>query len=128
MQKDSTRVLVGILAGVALVAALTMPGYAHHGWGGNEERESTLTGTLESPVSLAGPHATMKLRVNGQVWDITLAPSGRTAAAGLTEKVIPVGSTVTVVGHRNKTTNRFEMKTERVTYNDRVYAVYPNQH
>ena len=128
MQKCSTRVLVGILTGVALVAALTMPGYAHHGWGGNEEGESTLTGTLESPVSLAGPHATMKLRVNGQVWDITLAPSGRTAAAGLTEKVIPVGSTVTVVGHKNKTANRFEMKTERVTYNDRVYAVYPNQH
>ena len=60
MQKDSTRVFVGILAGVALVAALSVPGYAHHGWGGNEEQETTLTGTLETPVSLAGPHATMK--------------------------------------------------------------------
>ena len=128
MQKDSTRAFVGILAGVALVVTLSMTGYAHHGWGGNEEQESTLTGTLETPVSLAGPHATMKVRVNGQVWDITLAPSGRTSGAGLTEKVIPVGSTVTVVGHKNKTANRFEMKTERVTYNNKVYAVYPNLH
>jgi hypothetical protein len=128
MQKDSTRAFVGILAGVALLVALSMPAYAHHGWGGNEEQESTLTGTLEAPVSLAGPHATMKLKVNGQVWDVTLAPSGRTAGAGLTENVIPVGSTVTIVGHKNKTANRFEIKTERVTYNDKVYAVYPNQH
>jgi hypothetical protein len=78
MQKDFTRVSVGILAGVALVVALSIPGYAHHGWGGNSEQETELTGTLEAPVSLAGPHATMKLRVSGQVWDITLAPSAET--------------------------------------------------
>ena len=128
MQKDFTRVSVGILAGVALVAALSIPGYAHHGWGGNSEQETEMTGTLEAPVSLAGPHATMKLRVDGQVWDVTLAPSGRTAGAGLKEGIIPVGATVTVVGHKNKTANRFEIKTEKVTWNDRVFAVYPNQH
>lgn len=128
MRKYSLRMFVGILAGVALMLTASMPGYAHHGWGGNEEQETQLTGTLEVPVSLAGPHATMKLRVDGQVWDITLAPSGRTAGAGLKEGVIPMGATVTVVGHRNKTANRFELKTERVTYNDTVYAVYPNRH
>jgi hypothetical protein len=128
MQKDFTRVSVGILAGVALVVALSIPGYAHHGWGGNSEQETELTGTLEAPVSLAGPHATMKLRVSGQVWDITLAPSGRTAGAGLKEDIIPVGATVTIVGHRNKTANRFEMKTEKVTWNNRTFAVYPDRH
>jgi len=87
-----------------------------------------LTGTVEVPVSLAGPHATMKVRANGQVWDITLAPSNRTAGAGLKEGIIPVGATVTVVGHKNKTANRYEMKTEKVTWNGKVFAVYPDLH
>jgi len=128
MHKQSTRVSVGILAGVALAFALSVPGYAHHGWGGNAEQETSMTGTLEAPVSLAGPHATMKLRVDGQVWDITLAPSGRTSGAGLKEGIIPLGATVTVVGHKNKTANRFEMKTEKVTWNNQTFAVYPDLH
>ena len=128
MQKYSTRVSTGILAGVALVVALSIPSYAHHGWGGNSEQETEMTGTLEAPVSLAGPHATMKIRVNGQVWDITMAPSARTERAGLKENTIPLGATVTVVGHKNKTANRFEMKTEKVTWNNKVFAVYPDLH
>jgi hypothetical protein len=128
MQKQSTRLSLGIFASVALVAALSIPLTAHHGWGGNSDQESEMTGTLEVPVSLAGPHATMKIRVNGQVWDITMAPSARTERAGLKEGVIPVGATVTVVGHKNKTANRFEMKTEKVTWNNRVFAVYPDLH
>ena len=127
MQKQSTRLTLGILATIALVAALSVPAFAHHGWGGNSDQQSELTGTLEVPVSLAGPHATMKIRVDGQVWDITLAPSNRTANAGLKEGVIPVGDTVTVSGHKNKTPNRFEMKTERVTWNGKVFAVYPDR-
>ena len=101
---------------------------AHHGWGGNSDQETELTGTLEVPVSLAGPHATMKLLVNGQVWDITLAPPARAQRAGLTEGIIPVGATVTVVGHRNLTAGRFEMKTEKVTWGNRVFNVYPDRH
>jgi hypothetical protein len=127
MRKQLTRLTLGILATMALVAALSVPAFAHHGWGGNSDQQSELTGTLEVPVSLAGPHATMKVRVDGQVWDITLAPSNRTASAGLKEGVIPVGATVTVSGHKNKTPNRFEMKTERVTWNGKVFAVYPDR-
>jgi hypothetical protein len=128
MQTTSSKTFIGLLAGAALVVALSTPGFAHHGWGGNAEQESEMTGTLEAPVSLAGPHATMKLRVNGQVWDITMAPSARTERAGLKEGIIPLGATVTVVGHKNKTANRFEMKTERVTWNNKVFAVYPDLH
>ena len=129
MQKPSIRLCLGILASVTLVVvALSIPAYAHHGWGGNSDQETEMTGTVEAPVSLAGPHATMKIRVNGQVWDITMAPAGRTAGAGLKEGVIPVGATVTVTGHKNKTANRFEMKTEKVTWNNRVFAVYPDLH
>ncbi len=79
-------------------------------------------------MSLAGPHATMKVRVDGQVWDITLGPAARTTRAGLREGIIPMGATVTLVGHKNMTPNRFEMKTEKVTWNNQVFDVYPNRH
>jgi hypothetical protein len=124
-----SRLSLGLLTGVALIVALAAPAIAHHGWGGNAEEETTLTGTLAAPLSLAGPHGTFKLRAaDGQVWDITLAPPGRTSGAGLKEGVIPVGATVTVKGHRNKTANRFEMKTEAVTWNNKTFEVYANLH
>ena len=125
MQKRSRRLF---FSSFALVAVLSIPMQAHHGWGGNSDQETQLTGTLEVPVSLAGPHATMKIKVNGQVWDITLAPPARTERAGLKEGIIPVGATVTVLGHRNKTASRFEMKTEKVTWGDKVFNVYPDLH
>jgi hypothetical protein len=70
----------------------------------------------------------MKVRsADGQVWDLTLAPPPRTSSAGLKEGVIPVGAKVTVHGHRNRDKNRFEVKTERVTWNGKVYNVYPDR-
>ena len=108
-------------------ALSVMPVAAHHGWSGNGDEEFELTGTVESGVSLAGPHATMKIRAEGQVWDITLAPAARTERAGLKEGVIPVGAQVTVHGHRNKDGKRYEIKTERVTWNGRTFNVYPDR-
>ena len=95
MQKPSTRLSLATFAGVALVAALAVPAHAHHGWGGNATEESELTGTVEL-LSVSGPHATMKLRVGEQLWDITLAPPARAQRAGLRANVIPIGATVTV--------------------------------
>ena len=116
------------VAAIALATAFFVaPLAAHHGWGGQSQQEFELTGVVETPVSLAGPHGTMKVRAEGQVWDITLAPPNRTSAAGLKEGVIPVGATVTVHGHRNSDPKRFEVKTERVTWNNRVFAVYPDR-
>ena len=117
------------LALVAVLAVLSVPVVAHHGWGGQSEQETTLTGTLAAPVSLAGPHATMKIKTSdGQVWDITMAPPARTAGSGLKEGIIPLGATVTVKGHRNETANRFEMKTEVVQWNNKTFAVYGDRH
>jgi hypothetical protein len=116
-----------LAAGLSALALSALPAFAHHGWGGNAAQEFELTGTLESPVSLSGPHATMKIRAQGQVWDITLAPSARTSRAGLTENVIPVGAQVKVHGHRNSDPKRFEIKTERVTWNDKTFNVYPDR-
>jgi hypothetical protein len=51
----------------------------------------------------------------------------RTAAAGLTEDVIPVGATVTASGHRHLDEATLEIKTERLTWNGTVFNVYPER-
>jgi hypothetical protein len=115
-----------VIAIVALTVSFS-PVLAHHGWSGNSDKEFELSGTVESGVSLAGPHATMKVRSNGQVWDVTLAPPPRTEAAGLKEGVIPVGAQVTIQGHRNLDPKKFEIKTERVIWKGRTFNVYPDR-
>lgn len=116
-----------IAAAACLVAMSATPMLAHHGWAGNSDEEFELTGTVVKAVSLAGPHATMQIRADGKVWDLTLAPPARTEAAGLKAESIPVGSTVTVHGHRNKDKSRFEVKTERVVFKDTTFNVYPDR-
>ena len=126
--KLNRRTLLGIALVAALLALPAMPVLAHHGWGGNQDAEFEMSGTLVKQVSLAGPHATMQIKdKNGQVWDITLAPPPRTDRAGLKENTIPLGATVMVHGHRNSDPKRFEIKTERVTWEGKVFNVYPDR-
>jgi hypothetical protein len=113
--------------GILALSLSARPAAAHHGWAGNSDDEFELTGTVETGVSLAGPHATMKVLSEGKIWDITLAPPARTNQAGLKEGVIPIGATVTVHGHRNRDPKRLEIKTERVTWNGHIYNVYPDR-
>jgi len=113
--------------GILVLSLFALPASAHHGWSGNFDEEFELTGTVESGVSLAGPHATMKVRADGKVWDITLAPPARTERAGLKEGIIPIGATVTIHGHRNRDAKRLEIKTERVIWNGRTFNVYPDR-
>lgn len=112
---------------VLALAIAAIPAFAHHGWSGNGKEEFEITGTVVSPVNLSGPHATMKIRANDQVWDATLAPPARTERAGLKEGIIPVGATVTLHGHRNQDPKKFEIKTERVTWNGKTFNVYPDR-
>jgi hypothetical protein len=113
--------------GVLALSLSALPALAHHGWGGNSDEEFEITGTVATGVSLAGPHATMKVLSDGKIWDITLAPPARTDQAGLKEGVIPVGAPVTIHGHRNKDPKRLEIKTERVIWNGRTFNVYPDR-
>lgn len=121
----------GTLAGAAVVAtALLVPTGvgAHHGWGGYQDEEFEISGTVETPVSLAGPHASLTIRaVDGHVWNVVLAPPFRTERAGLTEGIIPIGATVKAHGHRHRDADRYEIKTERLTWDQRTFNVYPNR-
>ena len=122
-----SRLSLCIRTGILAISLSAFPASAHHGWAGNSDDEFELKGTVERGVSLAGPHATMQLRADGKIWDLTLAPPARTQRAGLKEGIIPVGATVTIHGHRNRDAKRFEVKTERVTWNGRTFNVYPDR-
>ena len=117
-----------LLAALVLVGlALVVPLSAHHGWGTYSDQEFEVTGQVEKALSLVGPHATMQIRAEKVLWDLTLAPPNRTTQAGLKEGTIPVGATVTAHGHRSKDQARFEVKTERLTWNGRTFNVYPDR-
>ena len=101
---------------------------AHHGWGGYLDAEFEISGTVASPVSLAGPHATMTIKgADGHDWLLTLAPPPRTSAAGLKDGMLTVGAKVTAHGHRHRDNNRYEVKTERLTVDGKTYNVYPDR-
>ena len=123
------KLLHGVLAVAALGLALApLSASAHHGWGGNVDQVTEMTGTVVTGVSLAGPHATMKVKTaDGHTWDLTLAPPYRTSEAGLKPNTIPVGATVTVHGNKNRDAARYEMKTIRVDYAGKRYDVYPER-
>ncbi len=123
----ATRLNIKLFAALIASVFVAAPAFGHHGWRGNEGDAFELTGTVTTALSLAGPHATMTISVDNQLWEITLAPPARTERAGLKEGIIPVGATVTISGHRNDNARTFEVKTERVTYNGTLYNVYPDR-
>jgi hypothetical protein len=104
-----------------------LPLLAHHGWGGNEDKISEIHGTVTTVLSMAGPHATMKIKdADAHIWEVTLAPPARTQQAGLKEGMLPIGAVVIAHGHRNKDQKKYEIKATRVTYNGTLYNVYPD--
>lgn len=114
--------------GASIAVLCAFPALAHHGWGGNVDEVTSMTGVVTEGVKLAGPHGTMKIKtLDGKVWDITLAPPYRTSSAGLKQDTIPVGAMVTVRGNRNRDPDRYEMKTIQVEYAGRHYNVYPER-
>ena len=118
--------LVG-LTGAAL-GLLGAQASAHHGWAGQQQEQSEITGKVKTDVDLSGPHGSMQIVDDkGQTWDVTLAPANRTQNAGLKPGVIPVGATMTIRGNRNSDLKKFEMKTVRVTYDGKNYDVYPDR-
>ena len=119
---------IAMLAGVVLVSvAVAAPASAHHGWSEYQDAQFDITGTLVTPVSLAGPHATAQIKVGEQVWDLVFAPSPRTASAGLEEGVVPIGDQVTASGHRHRDAQVREVKVERLMWNETLFNVYPDR-
>jgi hypothetical protein len=111
------------LAGAAFALSVSAPALAHHGWGGYENAESNIVGTVMEQVNLAGAHASIKLQgEDGQIWRVILSPPHSTVAAGIREQTFPVGAKVTVYGHRHR--DKLEMKTEELTMGQRTFNLY----
>jgi len=124
MRNRHPAAYAAIFLGMTLAA---LPAAAHHGWSGQSDSQIEVSGKVQKPVSLSGPHATMQIVSDGQVWDVTLAPPARTEGAGLTPKTFAVGDAVTVRGNRNSDPKKFEIKTVRVTSGGKNYDVYPDR-
>jgi Family of unknown function (DUF6152) len=118
-----------VLSAAALlgISIATIPAVAHHGWAGQAGSQIDVAGKVHKVVNLAGPHATMEVIANGQVWEVTLAPPARTRSAGLTSAALKVGDSVVVRGNRNADPKRFEIKTVRVTAATRIFDIYPDR-
>lgn len=117
----------GFFAAVSVILTLSIGASGHHGWGGYSTKEFEITGSVDTPLAVVAPHATMKIRVGDQIWDLTLAPPNQTVKSGIREANIPVGATVTAHGHRSVDPKKFEIKTERITYNGKIFNVYPDR-
>lgn len=117
------------IAGLAVAAVLApaLPAVAHHGWAGQGNQQTEITGTVHKAVSLVNPHASFQLMAGGEVWDVTLAPPSRTEGAGLSEQALSVGDAVTVRGNRNTDPQRREIKAVRVTAGERNFDLYPER-
>ena len=127
MQKHSYSRRLWLASALAAVVSVGGSALAHHGWEGYRSEDFEITGTVEATVSTSGPHASLKIRAEGQVWNVVLAPPPRTERAGLKAGLIPVGETVTAYGHRHKDQKTFEIKTERLRWKDRLFNVYPER-
>ena len=115
MRKHSSGVT--ILAAIVLVAvAMAAPVSAHHGWSEYHDEQFEITGDARDgrqPRRAACDGADQSRR---QAVGHRAGPRPpRTASAGLTEDVIPVGATVTASGHRHLDEATLEVKTERLT-------------
>jgi hypothetical protein len=98
---------------IALLAMLSLPVLAHHGWSEYDgSKELKLTGTI-AESGYEHPHGHIRLVTPGKTWIAVLAPPSRMTARGLPPADIKVGATVTVVGYQNRNKPE-EMRAERI--------------
>jgi Family of unknown function (DUF6152) len=97
-----------------MLAVLTAPAAAHHGWSGYDSGTTlNLTGTLRE-AGYEHPHGYVRLEVPGKTWFVVLAPPSRMENRGLKREALTPGKTATVLGYPNRTDPN-EMRAERIT-------------
>ncbi|KPF73349.1 hypothetical protein IP78_14860 [Brevundimonas sp. AAP58] len=103
----------GAVAVVATAAA------AHHGWS-SYDAERTMRPTAQVIESSWGsPHGAIVIAIDGQRWDVVLAPVTRMQTRGLAQADIAVGRTVTVEGYPRRDGTR-EIRAERIIAGDKT--------
>ena len=87
------------VAGVSLLG-LSGEALAHHGWGGYKT-DVTMTLTI-TELKLGNPHdRLLATDIDGQVWNLLLAPPARNRRFGFDENSVSVGDEVELFGRRH---------------------------
>jgi Family of unknown function (DUF6152) len=116
--------MASVVLGGALSASLFLSSEAraHHGWGSYDAKTTlNLTGViLESRYT--NPHGLIRLQVGsegGKTWLVVLAPPSRMNSRGLSQEMLRVGATLTVVGYPHRE-NPDELRAERITVEEKT--------
>jgi hypothetical protein len=113
---------VAVFAGLTLASGAA----AHHGWAWTEDRETRLSGTIES-ISFGNPHMHIKLRNDAGLWAVDLSPPSQAQPSGFGPKAAKAGDRVTVTGHRARDGATRAFKGETVTIGGKTFDVYPQR-
>ncbi|HTN14648.1 MAG TPA: DUF6152 family protein [Sphingomonadaceae bacterium] len=113
---------------LAAIAALALPAaaLAHHGWGWTEDRESRLSGTIQS-ISFGNPHMHLQLRASDGLWEADLSPPIVAQGSGFGPDAAKAGDTAIVTGHRARDNKLRAFKGETITVRGKTYDVYPQR-
>jgi hypothetical protein len=121
----TVRTHVKLLCFTVLATSATLVS-AHHGWSFYGSEPFTLTAVVVEK-EFGSPHDRMTVEADGQRWNLLLSPPSRSKQAGFNEELIEVGDTITAHGHRHKSADTFEMKTERLEVDGKLYNLYPDR-
>ena len=112
----------------AFTAALALPSLAaaHHGWGWTEDRESRLSGTIES-ISFGNPHMHLQLRTSDGLWEVDLSPPITARSSGFGPGAAKVGDKAVLTGHRARDRGIRGFKGETITVGGKTFDVYPKR-
>jgi len=91
----------------------------HHGWSSYDQTKPlNFTGTILE-TGYENPHGMIKLEVKKKKWTVVLAPPARMESRGLTQDMLKVGATATVVGYPHLKV-KDEMRAERITIDNKT--------
>ena len=91
----------------------------HHGWSSYDQTKTlNFTGKIVK-TGYESPHGMIELQVEKKKWTVVLAPPTRMESRGLTQEMLKVGTTATVVGYPHLKI-KDEMRAERITIGDKT--------
>jgi hypothetical protein len=91
----------------------------HHGWSSYDQTKPlNFTGKIVD-VGYESPHGMIKLEVKKKTWTVVLAPPSRMESRGLTQDMLKVGATATVLGYPHLKI-KDEMRAERITIGEKT--------
>jgi len=118
----------GFLRGVLVLALgfISLPSWAHHGWGWATDEEFEISGKIVD-VKLGNPHGEVSIDANGERWTVEVGQPYRNREAGLESGFLKKGVMMTVHGHRSAREGERLVKAERVVIDGVSYNLYPDR-